>query len=195
MNLPNKLTITRLVLSVVLIIILLFPFYAINIEFPTYILNDKLVIDSKYIIAGIIFIIASITDFIDGYIARKYDLITDFGKFLDAIADKVLVDSVLVILSAQGFIHPIITVLIICRDIVVDSIRMIAANNGKVIAAGKVGKFKTAFLMFGITLTMFYNLPFELWNVNVANVVLIIATVLSVYSGIGYYFANKNKLF
>lgn len=195
MNLPNKITVLRLILSIVLIVILLFPFYAVNIDFPSYILNEKIVIDSKYIIAGFIFIIASLTDFFDGYLARKYNLVTDFGKFLDAIADKVLVNSALVILSAHGFINPIIPVIIISRDIVVDSIRMIAANNGKVIAAGGAGKLKTACLMFGISLTMFYNVPFELWNIDVANVLLVIATVLSLYSGLGYYYANKKMLF
>ncbi len=194
MNLPNKLTMLRLILSVVLIILLLFPFYSVNIIFPTYIFNDAVIIDSKYIIAGIIFIIASVTDFLDGYFARKYNIITNFGKFLDAIADKVLVNSCLVILSAHGFINPIIPVLIISRDIVVDSIRMIAAKSGKVIAAGGVGKLKTACLMIGIVLTMFYNIPFELWNIDVANVLLVIATVLSIYSGVGYYYANKKSL-
>jgi CDP-diacylglycerol--glycerol-3-phosphate 3-phosphatidyltransferase len=195
MNLPNKITIVRLILAVIIIVILLFPFYAINIEFPTYIFNDKIVVDSRFLIAGVIFIIASLTDFLDGYLARKYKIVTDFGKFLDAIADKVLVNTALVILSAKGFIHPIIPVIVISRDIIVDSIRMIASNNGKVIAAGKAGKLKTACLMVGIALTMFYNIPFEVWNIDVANVLLIIATVLSMYSGIGYYYANKKLLF
>lgn len=195
MNLPNKLTMLRLILTIVLIIILLFPFYAINVEFPTYVISDKIVMDSRYIISGIIFIIASLTDFLDGYIARKYNLVTDLGKFLDAIADKVLVNSILVILAAQGFINPIIPVIIIARDTVVNSIRMIASSNGKVIAAGGAGKLKTACLMVGITLALFYNLPFELWNIDVTNVLLVIATVLSIYSGIGYYYSNKKVLF
>lgn len=195
MNLPNKLTMMRLILAVVIIVLLLFPFYSINVEFPTYIFDGKIVMDSRYLIAGVIFIIASLTDFLDGYLARKYKLVTDFGKFLDAIADKVLVNSALVILAAHSFIHPIIPVIIIARDIVVDSIRMIASNNGKVIAAGFAGKIKTACLMFGIALTMFYNIPFEVWNIDVANVLLVIATVLSLYSGIGYYYANKKLLF
>ena len=135
-----------------------------------------------------------LTDFLDGYIARKYNLVTDFGKLVDAIADKVLVNSVLIILAAQGFIHPIIPVVVILRDSVVNSIKMLAASKGKVVAAIKAGKIKTACLMVGIVLTLFYNLPFELWNISVGKVLLLIATVLSVTSGIQYYTLNKHLI-
>jgi len=195
MNLPNKLTLSRLVLSIIIIIILIFPFHLINFSFPEYLISGKLVVNLKYIISGVLFIIASLTDFLDGYIARKYKLVTDFGKFLDAIADKVLVNSVLIILAAQGFISVIIPVVVVSRDILVDAIRMIASNNGKVIAAGKSGKVKAALLMIGIALTLFYNLPFQIYNLNVSNVILLLATVLAVYSGLEYYYLNKKTLF
>jgi len=195
MNLANKLTISRLFLSLIIIIILIFPFHLIDFSFPNYFINEKVIVNLKYIIAGVIFIIASLTDFFDGYVARKYKMVTDFGKFLDSIADKILVNSVLIILSAQGFIPPVIPVIIISRDILVDSIRMIASNNGKVIPAGKSGKVKAALLMVGIVLTLFYNLPFQLYNLNVSNVVLLLATVLSIYSGLEYYYLNKKTLF
>ena len=153
-----------------------------------------MVVDIRYIIAGVLFIIASFTDLLDGRIARKRNLVTNFGKFIDAIADKVLVNTSLIILSAQGFISPAIPVIIIARDTIVDSIRMIASSNGTVIPAGKAGKIKTVVMMIGLSLTFFYNLPFELWNVDVSNVLLIIAVVLSIYSGIEYYYLNKDKL-
>ena len=89
MNLPNKITVFRMILSFGIIILLLFPFYSVNVEFPTYLVDGKILVDSKYIIAGIAFIIAALTDFIDGFIARKYNMVTDFGKLMDAIADKV----------------------------------------------------------------------------------------------------------
>ena len=197
MNLPTKLTMSRIILTVVLIVLFLFPFYQMNIEFPMWLVNGKEVIeiDSKYIIGGVIFIIASITDFLDGYFARKNNIVTNEGKFLDAIADKVLVNTVLIIFACNGFISPIIPVVIIFRDTIVDMIRMVASSKGKVIAAGKAGKIKTVFMMIGLTLTFFYNLPFELWNVDVSNVLLIIATVLSIYSGIEYYYNNKKIIF
>lgn len=197
MNLPNKLTMLRIFMTIAIIVILLFPFYQVNVEFPLWAWKFKEVIevDSRYIISGILFVLASLTDFFDGKIARKRNMVTDLGKFLDAIADKVLVNSVLIILAAQTIISPIIPVVIIFRDTIVDSIRMMASTKGVVIVAGKAGKIKTATMMIGLTLTFFYNLPFEIWNINVADVLLIIATVLSIYSGIEYYYANKKVLF
>ncbi len=195
MNLPNKITMSRIFLSIILIIILVFPFDSLGISTYKLFVAEKLVVDIKYLVAGVLFIIASLTDFVDGYIARKYNLVTDFGKMVDAIADKMLVNSVLIILAASGFIHAIIPVIIVTRDIVVDTIKMIAGSKGKVVAAIKTGKIKTAFMMVGITLTLFYNLPFELINIRVSDILIIIATVLSLISGIQYYQMNKKILF
>lgn len=197
MNLPNKLTIARIIMAIMIIIILLGGSYTVSLfgfEIPKLFINEAIVIDFKYIIAGILFILASLTDFLDGYIARKYNLVTDFGKLIDAIADKILVNSVLIILAAQGFIHPIIPVIIIIRDSIVNSIKMLAASKGKVVAAIKSGKVKTACLMVGIVLTLFYNLPFELWNISIAKLLLFIATILSVISGVQYYSLNKHLI-
>ena len=91
MNLPNKLTIIRIIMTLFIIIILIFPFDAAGIVLPKLFINESIVVDIKYFIAGVLFILASITDFLDGHIARKYNLVTDFGKVMDAIADKVLV--------------------------------------------------------------------------------------------------------
>ena len=195
MNLPNKITMSRIFLKIIIIIILLFPFESAGIYLPKLFVNETLVVEIKYIIAGILFVIASLTDFVDGKIARKYNLITDFGKMIDAIADKVLVNSVLIILASLGFISAIIPVVIIFRDTVVDSIKMIAGNKGHVVAAIKTGKYKTACMMTGVTLTLFYNLPFELWNIKVSDVLLILACVLSVISAIEYYNLNKKYIF
>lgn len=195
MNLPNKLTMARIFISIIIIAILLFPFDSMGITTTKFFINESLVVDIKYLIAGVLFIIGSLTDFLDGYIARKYNLITDFGKLIDAIADKMLVNSVLIILASTGTINAIIPVIVILRDTVVNSIKMLAASKGKVVAAIKSGKLKTACLMTGITLTLFYNLPFELWNIQVANILLLIATVLSLYSGVQYYILNKDLIF
>ncbi len=194
MNIANKLTMVRIFLTVLLITLLLFPFYMVNINFPT-ILVGTIAVNTKYVIGACIFALASITDFLDGYIARKKNIVTDFGKMTDAIADKMLVNSCLIILTSQGFVSPIVTVIIIFRDTVVDTIKMIAGSKGKVIAAIKTGKVKTAFLMIGIILTMCYNLPFELFNVDIANFLLVLATVFSIISGIQYYVMNKDIIF
>lgn len=195
MNLPNKLTIGRIVMAGLIIAILLFPFEAMGISTMKFFVNESLVIDIKYLIAGVLFVIASFTDFLDGYIARKYNMVTDFGKMTDAIADKMLVNSVLIILASTGFISAIIPVVVVLRDTVVDVIKMIVGNKGKAVAAIKSGKIKTACLMVGITLTLFYNLPFELINIRVSDILLIIATIMSIISGIQYYTLNKKTLF
>lgn len=192
MNLPNKLTIFRIILSFLLIIILLMPFDALGIALPKLFVNELIVIDMKYIIAGVIFIVASVTDLLDGYLARKMNCVTDFGKMLDAIADKVLVNSCLVILAASGFIHPIVPVILIIRDSIVNALKMLSGNKGKVIGAIKTGKVKTVCLMVGIALTLFYNMPFELFNIKVSEFLLIVATVLSVISAIQYYNMTKD---
>lgn len=194
MNLPTRLTVLRLILSVIVIVILVFPFYAIGLEFPSFDVSG-VVLESQYIIAGIIFIVASLTDFLDGYLARKNNQVTNTGKMLDAIADKVLVNSVLIILAAHGFIHEIIPVVIVLRDIIVNAIKMEAAGKGKVVAAIGSGKLKTASLMVGIVLAFFYNLPFELININVADFLLYFACIMSIISAVQYYKMNKDIIF
>ena len=100
LNLPNKITLARILLSVIIIVILVLPFDMLGIEKTELFINEKLVIDIKYIVAGVLFIIASLTDFVDGHIARSRNMVTDFGKMIDAIADKVLVNSILILLEA-----------------------------------------------------------------------------------------------
>lgn len=195
MNLPNKITIARIILSLIIVVILVLPFNMLGINIPKIFIDEKLVVDIKYLIVGGLFILASLTDYLDGYIARSRNLVTDFGKMMDAIADKMLVNSVLIILAAQGFIHPIIPVIVVLRDSVVNSIKMIAASKGKVVAAIKSGKIKTACLMVGISLTLFNNLPFELWNLQVDNVLLFIAAIMSLVSCFQYYQMNKDLIF
>ena len=162
MNVPNKITICRIALSVLLLIIMIFPVDKVGINFPEFQLAGKLVIDSKYLICGIIFLIASLTDFLDGYLARKYNLVTDIGKVMDAIADKILVNGVLILFATEGYISPIIPVVIVSRDIVVDSIKMVAGQKSGAVGASMAGKIKTACMMCGITLLFFYNLRWHM---------------------------------
>ena len=193
MNTPTKLTVLRIILSIVMIIILIFPFYLVGFSFPQ-IEVSGIYIKTEYIIAGVIFIIASLTDFLDGHLARKNNQVTDLGKMLDAIADKVLVNSALIILSYKGFIPVAISVIIIFRDTVVDAIKMQASSKGKVVAAIKSGKIKTASMMVGLVLVFFYNLPFELWNIRVADFLIYFATIMSIISMIEYFNLNKKLI-
>jgi len=187
MNLANKITFSRIVLSIVIMILLLFPFEGLGIELPTYLINGTIYVELKYIIAGFIFIIASLTDFVDGRVARKYNMVTDFGKMIDAISDKMLTNSLLIILAANGMVSPVIAVIFIVRDIAVDTIKMVVGNKGKAVAAIGIAKLKTATLMFGLTFTLFYNLPFELIGIRVSDVLLIISAILSLISAFQYY--------
>ena len=194
MNLPNKITMARIILSILLLVMLLMPWYQMGIEFPVYIVGNVSV-NLKYIIAGIIFLVASTSDFLDGYLARKNNMVTDFGKVMDAIADKLLVNGLLIILAYERVISVVIPVVIISRDIVVDSCKMISGNNGKVVAASILGKLKTICMMCGITLTLFYNLPFELIGLPLAEIFLVLAVILSVVSGCQYFYNVKDILF
>lgn len=144
MNLPNKLTVMRILLVPVLVIIAM-------IDFPVKVYNIPL----EYILVDIIFIIAAITDKVDGYLARKNNQVTTFGKFLDPIADKILVVSALIILVERGTIPAWIPIIIVFREFLVSGYRLIASqSNGKVIAANKWGKLKTVTQMVAIILTL-----------------------------------------
>ena len=194
MNLPNKITITRIILSVIILLLLLIPWSSLGFLWPEYLIGN-VTVNLKYVIVGVLFLIASLSDFLDGYIARKYNLVTDFGKVADAIADKILVNGLLIILAYERIISIVIPVVIITRDIVVDSCKMISGNKGKVVAASLLGKLKTICMMCGLTLILFYNLPFELVSLPIADLFLIAATVLSVISGCQYYYNSREFLF
>lgn len=192
MNLPTKLTVFRIILSIIISILLIFPFDTVGISIP--VIRAGIDIDIRYLIAGVIFIVASLTDFLDGYLARKNNQVTDLGKMLDAIADKILVNPILIIFSSEGMISPIIPVVIIIRDIVVNSIKMEAASKGKVVSAIPSGKIKTASLMVGIMLLFFYDVPFIYINIRVDLLLIYFATIMSFVSMIQYYLLNKKIL-
>ena len=194
MNLPNKITIMRIILAVIMIVLLLIPWYDLGVIMPEYLIGN-VVVNLKYVIAGVIFIIASLTDFIDGYIARSRNMVTDFGKVADAIADKILVNGLLIILAYDRLIPLLIPVVIITRDIIVDSCKMISGNKGKVVAASFLGKAKTMCMMIGLALCLFSNLPFALVNIPVDTILLLAATILSIVSGCQYYYNSRVYLF
>ena len=188
MNLANRLTISRIVMALFIMVFLLVPWNEFNISFPTFLAGGRVLVDIRYLIVGVIFIVASITDYFDGRIARAQNITTDFGACLDAIADKILVNGLLIILAYQGFISIVIPVIIISRDIIVDALKTLSASKGVVVKANIWGKIKTVCMMFGLALVLFYNMPFELWNIKLDLILVYLATVLSVTSGVIYYF-------
>lgn len=176
LNLPNKLTILR---------VILIPFFAM------FLLTGMAGIYSDYI-ALVIFCVASLTDMLDGMIARKYNLITNFGKFMDPLADKLLVCTALICLLDLGRIPAWVVIIIIAREFIISGFRLVASDKGVVIAAGYIGKVKTVFQMAMIIMMIldFDNNVFYM----ATNVVMYIALILTVVSLVDYLVRNKDVL-
>lgn len=180
-NLPNKITIFRMLVVIAILVLSLLPkgntFNVFTIEH-----------DYRSVSILVLFILGSFSDFLDGYLARKNNIVTTFGKFMDPIADKLLVNTLFIILTGLGQIHWIVAVIMIGRDIVVDVIRMIVVEQGTVIAASKLGKLKTVTQM--IALILILACPGVEFMVYFAYV----AAVASLISGIDYFWKNKSIL-
>lgn len=194
MNLPNKLSILRITLIPIIVLIVIFPYAQFNIVMPVYYF-DFVSLSLTNIIVLILFVVGSITDFLDGYIARKNNLITTFGKFIDPIADKMLTTTMFIIFTAQGIIPVVAALIMIWRDIIVDGIRMVASSEGKVIAAGYLGKIKTASQMITIIVILLNNLPFELVSFPMADFLLWFSVSISFISGLSYFMQSRDFLF
>lgn len=176
MNLPNKLTIMRVIL------IPFFVFFLLSPYFPAY---------GNYIAVSI-FIVASLTDMLDGKIARKYNLVTNFGKFMDPLADKLLVCSAMICLIELDRLAAWIVIVIIAREFIISGFRLVASDNGVVIAASYWGKFKTTFqMLMVIVLILDIQMPF--FQI-LGTVLTYVALILTVVSLIDYIVKNKDVL-
>ena len=197
MNLPNKLTIMRICMIPIVVLVWIFPYAQFGIIVPVLHVGGAAGVSLSVlnlIVLGL-FALASITDFIDGYIARKYNLVTTFGKFADPIADKLLVNTVLIMLVAQGTIPLVPVLLMVARDTIVDGCRMIAMSNGVVVAAGFLGKLKTVLQMITIILVLLNNLPFELYRIPMADLLLWFTAFISLAGGFSYFNQLKEYIF
>lgn len=203
-NIPNILTILRILLFPIVVFFIFFKIDTLNISYQ---INDYLVlIPTNIWISGIIFVIASLTDALDGYLARKKNWISNFGKIWDPISDKLLINSTLISLSIIGYIPFYITIIMISRDLIVDGYRIIAIKNGIDVSAGVFGKLKTIFQMIGIIVIFFvfannefiYNIPgiSKYWQFYILqNGFIFIALFFSLLSMVKYikYFSKSNK--
>ncbi|MGI6298035.1 MAG: CDP-diacylglycerol--glycerol-3-phosphate 3-phosphatidyltransferase [Saccharofermentanales bacterium] len=198
MNLPNKLTLARIIL-VPFIIIFMLPIPFGGEIFAGW---NNFVVNYGHFPAALLFVIASLTDMFDGKIARSRGLVTNLGKFLDPIADKLLIISVLTVLVQQQRIHSVIAIIIIIREFVVTAIRLVASDNGKVIAASKLGKTKTLLQMVAITFLMLEK-PIvhllagridQIWITRTGDFLLFLAVIMTLTSGFDYLFKNINFL-
>ena len=194
MNLPNKLTIFRVILIIPFVLILL---GGVN-EWGWYQCIFGGIREYVDYIALAIFIIASLTDLIDGMIARKYNLVTNFGKFMDPLSDKLLVCAALIALVEMGRIPSWVVIVIISREFIISGFRLVAADNNVVIAASYWGKFKTTFQMIMICLMLVNNGHFLKYNASelqlVTDIVMWIALILTVVSLIDYIIKNKDVM-
>ena len=215
MNTPTKITMARIA-SIIIMMVTLFTLYVINrfnhwqtIEIPTTGIN------LVFLILFVFFLIASYTDHLDGYLARKNNQVTDLGKFLDPVADKLLINSLVIFLTAPQVFAPYIpapadggkivsfsvwcAILLVARDIVVDALRFIAASKGKVIAANIFGKLKTVLEMIAIGAVLLNDFPFRYFDGNypglrVSDFLVYLATLASVISGVIYVYQNRHVL-
>ena len=204
MNLPNKLTTIRMICVPVVVILFILHMLYVMFNLPTDISLftskklDYLTLDQILIL--IIFAGASITDYIDGHLARKNNIVSDFGKMMDPLADKLLVNTTLICLASFGFLHQsrvgdfanglsiiliIMVVLVIFRDFFVDSLRMQSIKNGVVVPASKMGKFKTATLMPGIAFLIVGSANVVIFWIGA--ILLILGGIFAVIGGVQYY--------
>ena len=176
MNIPNKLTILRIILV------------------PVFVACFYLPVEGAMYIAAAVFVVAYFTDMLDGYIARKYNLLTDFGKLMDPMADKLLTAAAMIMLTAYGLCSPIATFLTIGRELVISAFRLVSATQGVVIAAGKIGKLKTLTQFIGIVLILLGNPLFNRIGVPFDQIVIWISVVLAMWSCTDYIVKNLKAL-
>ncbi|MBQ1532572.1 MAG: CDP-diacylglycerol--glycerol-3-phosphate 3-phosphatidyltransferase [Solobacterium sp.] len=193
MNLPNRLTVLRIILVPVVVLVYIFPYAQAGIE-PRIFTFDSVNISIINFIVLAIYLIAAFTDFLDGHIARSRNLQTTFGKFADPIADKMLTTTMFLLFISRGIIPVVPVIIMVCRDIVVDGCRMLAASNGKVVSAQMLGKLKTVLQMCTIALILLNNLPFELWGLPVSELLLWFSAFVSLASGISYFSQLKDDI-
>ncbi len=172
MNIPNKLTLLRVIMIPLFIIFLIYDF-----------------VPFSDIFAIVLFVLAFFTDWLDGYIARKSNQVTNFGKIMDPLADKVLVASAMVCLNAMGIVSPWITIAILAREFIVSGIRIAAAADGNVVAASMWGKLKTAWQFIAILTALLFMEK----NI-VVDICMWINLILTIFSGIDYILKNKDYL-
>lgn len=187
MNLPNKITLFRIFLIPIFIVLVLVP---LNWGSVTALGS---LIDVQLLVAAIVFSVASFTDWLDGYLARKMDIVSNFGKFADPLADKMLVMSALILLVELGLAPSWVVAVIVCRELAVTGLRLILVEQGgTVMAAAWPGKIKTNTQMFAIIFLLVNDFPFGFIDISVGTVLLYVCLFFTIYSGINYFYEARH---
>ncbi|WP_411955506.1 CDP-diacylglycerol--glycerol-3-phosphate 3-phosphatidyltransferase [Alkalibacillus sp. S2W] len=184
MNVPNKITLSRLFLIPIFIILLVAPLNWGEFDIGAYELPIA------HLLAGILFIIASLTDWLDGYYARKYNLVTNLGKFLDPLADKLLVSGALICLVELQMAPAWIVIIIVSREFAVTGLRLVAAGEGIVLAASQMGKLKTTLQIGSAAFLILHHFPFSYLGLPIGSILLYLAALVTVISGVEYFKKN-----
>ncbi|MGE7020300.1 CDP-diacylglycerol--glycerol-3-phosphate 3-phosphatidyltransferase [Solibacillus cecembensis] len=188
MNIPNKITVSRILLIPIFVIVMMFDFGWGNMT----LFGAEMQVN--YFIGALIFIFASATDWVDGYYARKYDLVTNLGKFLDPLADKLLVSAAFILLVEIDLAPAWIVIIIISREFAVTGLRLILAGQGEVVAANQLGKVKTWAQIVAISALILHNTIFTLVGIPFDDIMLYIALIFTVWSGWDYFYINRRAL-
>jgi len=188
MNIPNQITVSRVIMIPIFVIFMLVDFGWGEVSF----LGAD--ISVEHFIGAIIFIVASVTDFIDGYYARKHNLVTNLGKFLDPLADKLLVSAALIILVQLDLAPAWVVIVIISREFAVTGLRLILAEGGEVVAAKQLGKIKMWTQIIAISALLLDNVVFEMFSIPFALIMLYVSMFFTVWSGWDYFYANRRVL-
>ena len=187
MNLPNKITLFRIFLIPIFIVLVLAP---LNLGTLTVFGSD---IDIQLLVAAIVFSVASFTDWLDGYLARKMNIVSNFGKFADPLADKMLVMSALILLVELGMAPSWVVAVIVSRELAVTGLRLILVEQGgTVMAAAWPGKIKTNTQMFAIIFLLINDFPFGGLNVSVGTILLYVCLFFTIYSGVNYFYEARD---
>ncbi len=188
MNLANRITIARMILVPVVMLFLLvpLPLFQVHAAGET--------IAGGEIMAALVFVIAASTDSLDGYIARKHQLITDFGKFMDPLADKLLVSTAMISLVAMQRIPAWIAIVVVAREFAVTGLRAVASTQGHVIAASGLAKWKTALQMVALVAIMIGNWPFVYIGFPFAKLAIYAAVLMTIVSGVDYFIKNRHVI-
>lgn len=194
MKASKILSIIHISIILISLLLLMIPWYQLGISFPSFVAGGKIIINSKYLVVGFLYILIFVLKLSEYKVELTNKIEPNILMVLRNACDKILLNGLLILLSYNGFISAVIPVIVIAKDILVENMKKLSADNGKMIEKSMLGITEKTCMSLGIILILFYNLPFELWNIFLADALIMIGTALSVLNGCLYYFRAKNMI-